>query len=474
MNQQIYQVCVHSPTSEKMEVIGFCNSESLIKDSIKNVVTNFIIHTEGKNKLASVFIPYNCNLEGDNITDGYYVKDYNDIIVIFEKKSLINITSGYLYGYNIKKKIDIQKLRTFTIIKIDVAIFNEEINIGENGFDSNFMDNLEQAVFNITKSVTTILSNSIYVEEKNDDTVQLFNSACENGNIDTVKKLIDNDLVTSHINSGLITACKYGHNKIINFLLLLKATNPTIWNNYALYIACEMGHYNCVKILLNHEKVSTPIPLIKLMNKLCEKQYHNIIRLLLDSDKIIISDEHINILEYACKNNNNECVKLYLQSGKINPGINDSYCLVIALENDNDDLVQILVKDGRVNVNIAFVTAAKLGYIKTINKLLVTEVVNPYFNNNAAIIAAVFNYQYDVVEKLLEDDRICPVVENNKALMICCVMTNLRMTKILLNNVQVVENIKRDYTRFIEAVEKTDNCFISDFKKLFEEKCKNI
>ncbi|ORX64355.1 ankyrin, partial [Anaeromyces robustus] len=184
--------------------------------------------------------------------------------------------------------------------------------------------------------------------------------ACINGNLEEVKKIIEND---SHSLEEIIDGWSLLHIAVINNkleiikLLLdygkmnINIKNPK--NGYTpIYLACQMGYKMILEELIKHQADInsitndgyTPIEIA------CSNDYCNIVECLLNegANKTINTEKEYKLLHIAVENNNISLVKLLLKNNQININIKDSSnwtALHIASRDNYYDIAQYLIRD---------------------------------------------------------------------------------------------------------------------------------
>lgn len=152
---------------------------------------------------------------------------------------------------------------------------------------------------NIVNYLLLLNNDNIYISNNNDI---LFLIACENGNLDMVKCIVNNKIFilnSKYLDSDIYISehafsivCKNGFIHIADWLINVNPTlNIHINNDYPLQRACYSGHYNMVKWLLNLEHVIFDLSLWKyeIFINTCFLRYIEICELLIEYDNKIIN-----------------------------------------------------------------------------------------------------------------------------------------------------------------------------------------
>lgn len=242
---------------------------------------------------------------------------------------------------------------------------------------------------NIVNYLLSLNNNNIDISNNNEIP---FLIACENGNLELVKCIINNKifiLTSKYLDSNIyisehafIIVCKNGFIDIADWLININPTlNIHVNNDYPLQRACYSSHYNMVKWLLNLEHIKFDLSIWKyeIFINTCLLRYTEICELLIEYDNRIINKFTIEtILMDSIDKNKIEIIEWVFNITNItdNNIISkiDFYKISISLcVNDNDIILLFILNNVHINsVDLykLFCISCKNGSNKTAKILL--------------------------------------------------------------------------------------------------------
>jgi len=247
---------------------------------------------------------------------------------------------------------------------------------------------------------------------------ELFATAIETGDIDTVDLLLSNkeDVITDASDcfgrfSPLLLATKNGHLTIVDRLLL---ENEVFNFNIAdpLFLSAENNHVELVDRLLQ-------IPGIG------DRYYEAL--------QVAIKEEHVHVIERLLQDDRVDPLKCYW-----------TVIDLLRLRKTDElqrtrapEILDILLKDGRLNPafnhNMMIQQAVSSGNVKTVDRLLQDPRVNP---SSLMLLATAIGLNFtSMLERLLQDPRVDPIAENS--LKIAVELSRSECVKILLRDPRI-------------------------------------
>lgn len=142
--------------------------------------------------------------------------------------------------------------------------------------------------------------------------------ASETGNLEVVKKLLNNARIDPSCNGNLSirVASENGHWKIVKLLLQDGRVDPGSKNNYAIKFASENGHTEVVRLLLKNQRV--------------------------DPSAGCFLDGGDYPIGFASANGHTEIVRILLEDSTVNPSICNNFALRHACKNGHIEVVKLL------------------------------------------------------------------------------------------------------------------------------------
>lgn len=228
--------------------------------------------------------------------------------------------------------------------------------------------------------------------------------ACEQGDVEFVKKLLLDEKVDPNSQNGrkwapLHLACQNGHSDCVKLLLLDEKVDPNIRNIFnftPLHLACQNGHFECVRQLLLNRKVCLNIKTREYFTALhlaCHHGHTSCVKLLLSNSNVDPDPKAKRLftpLHLACQDGFVECVKLLLLNPNIDPNsktLEKLTPLHLACENGYTECMKQLLLTKTVDVNaqneMGFTPlhlASYKGYDDCVQILLQSK-ANPYLKN---------------------------------------------------------------------------------------------
>eukprot|EP01118_Nematostelium_gracile_P020086 TRINITY_DN9630_c0_g1_i1.p1 TRINITY_DN9630_c0_g1~~TRINITY_DN9630_c0_g1_i1.p1 ORF type:complete len:334 (-),score=60.36 TRINITY_DN9630_c0_g1_i1:5-1006(-) len=178
-----------------------------------------------------------------------------------------------------------------------------------------------------------------------------FKQACYYGNMELLNLMLENGNIGSK-EEGLVMACAYGHEKLVDRLLEDKTIDPAFNNNQAIIIACQNGQDKVVKRLLEDDRVDPTVDNHEPWRKIFCTYYPNNIKIfdLLwsrgDIDPSICNNEAIVM---ACNSSQSILVDKLLKDDRVDPNAQNGACLIIAVRYGSLELVEMLLRDKRTD-----------------------------------------------------------------------------------------------------------------------------
>ncbi len=249
------------------------------------------------------------------------------------------------------------------------------------------------------------------------DFVQKLNNICIdsfNTDPDTILPILNDKRIDLTHNDNYIfrQAIELNNLKIIQ--ILLKHTNPSFDQNYAIQRACRLGLDQIVKLLIDDYRVDPG-----------------------SSDNIC--------LEYATEHNHVKVVEILCKSPKVNPTANNYSAFCLACRKGHDQIVSILIgiSVAQITNNYPIRWAATNGHAKTI-KILLDNNYDPNVNSNYPFRIAATNGHTDAVKALLQYPRVNPSANSNEAIKNAASNKHYGIVRLILKD-----------NRFVSK----DNCF---------------
>ena len=252
------------------------------------------------------------------------------------------------------------------------------------------------------------------------------NLVCGLGYIDQLQILLDKGVdINKNQYNGFISACKNGNIEIINKLLEYDVkTNYVDENNKSGFMhACINGNLELVNLLLNKDnnfKNNTNNKNVTPLMYSCLENQIDVVKLLIKNGVNInkCDNDGLNALDYACNKNNINLVKLLLEKN-----INKSKNVILNCINNKLEEISILLLES--------------GYDDKFENLLLKGCKNNLYNLvNYLINKKSINlnyYKHDFI-KLYKNYVFHNYECKKTALLICCENNNLDLIKLLIKN----------------------------------------
>lgn len=286
--------------------------------------------------------------------------------------------------------------------------------------------------------------------------LEIFRNACKNGEIDVVKRFLEDDDLDFDLNgtaidpdrtigyTGFNLACKYNKVDVVRLLL----DDPRIDVNKVseglespFYHACSKGHYEIVKLLVEDMKVDInkpdnwgDTPFLRACMDLPTNI--EVIQLLIDDNRIDINRESNTgrtSFSSTCENGNLIVAKMFLENPRfIFDSFQNNVQLINACEDNNFELIKLLLNDDRFDPNYtpkppqgmpekneygesismevtAFHIICAFGGIPGIELFLEDERVDQNKCDNSGLTALYYAFKYntvDIVKFLIKESKI--------------------------------------------------------------------
>ena len=261
----------------------------------------------------------------------------------------------------------------------------------------------------------------------------LFSIACEDGNYEFVKTLIN--LGSEEKDKGLLDACKQGHKNIVE-LLLENGVNVHIDKDRALLIASSQGFVDILKVLFRkdnfsqrsldsclevglgkdvvnfllekgaeidptEEKSSREIK-IKTENQLADMLYNEKYSEFAYNLQYINNNSVLyNLLRFSIHTNFHGAAKIILNK---NPDIVDEYIVMYSVKHNNQRMVEYFLECGIVDKQDAILEAIEHGYYEIVKMLS-----NNYdIDNQQFLVESIKNNRNEITLFLLKQRGIIP------------------------------------------------------------------
>lgn len=196
------------------------------------------------------------------------------------------------------------------------------------------------------------------------DVARAMNTACENGNIDIVELLLENENDIQCGGMPMRLATTNGHLNIVRLLLKrsLDAAESLRYDDTLFHLACANGYLEIATLLLEY---GSRIGQDHTLPAAAQNGHHEIVRLLLDRG---VSDQSGDALNEASGNGHIEVVRLLLEYGT---SVNE-YAMAIASKQGYLEIVRLLLENGG-NIqryrDLALLQAVQFGHMKVASLL---------------------------------------------------------------------------------------------------------
>jgi SHS2 domain-containing protein len=207
-------------------------------------------------------------------------------------------------------------------------------------------------------------------------------------------------------------------------------------NNNIFVYSVENGNLDTIAILLenNVTEIEDDDNIIYFASRQKDSRK---LKLLLEDGRFNPAAESNQTIIDAVKYGNFDMVKLLAKDQRVDPSDQHNESIISAVKNDDGyNMVKFLLKDKRVDPsdqnNKAIIKAVKYGDIKLVQKLFNDPRVDPSAQNNKAIVLASYKGYTDIVKLFLSDPRVDPSVENNVVLRNMVKYNNPHLIKLLL------------------------------------------
>lgn len=142
-----------------IKVLGFADDLETAKDHTKNIIKQFIIKHKEDSNLDKCFIQLDVNLENSNISDGYYVKNWENKYILLHKQSETKDVGGWIIRATVKQQ------NIILINSYNITSFNKQL------LDNNTLNDTQDSTSNY--SYRRINHFTKYLEYLNKDTVDI-------------------------------------------------------------------------------------------------------------------------------------------------------------------------------------------------------------------------------------------------------------------------------------------------------------
>ncbi|OHS98735.1 hypothetical protein TRFO_08746 [Tritrichomonas foetus] len=459
-----------------------------------------IISSKNQNQLAFESIKYNHYYLFKLL---FYINCF-DVNKPYKKKTFLTYASKYgnidIIAYLLEEKgcnINQKDLNNDTALLIANKNGNTELVkflLHYEDIDVNIKDyfkytSLHTSIMKKNYDIVDLLLNhrNIFVETNSLNTTPI-HSACKNGNIEIIEKLIkkSNKILSmqdSKKRTPLHILVKTSNYLAIQYLcehyldLLLESIKAEDNHNLTpFHYACKKGNCKIATILyqyfgnivISNESRSIGLSMLYALNS----HSMDIVRLLLSFESFSINDiietsEDQNTLIYACSKNLNDFIQIILEHPKIDYNTidyNGKTALHYAIENENIAIIEMLLQNSsNINLNIydkycqenSLHYASKIKDTHILRRILeANEKLLPKYafdinsinkNKKTALHLAVRNNNYDSVCALLEQKEIDINAEDSYIITpihIACQYGYIKILELLLERPEINVNIK--------------------------------
>ena len=306
-------------------------------------------------------------------------------------------------------------------------------------------------IYSLVIDGTTVVS---YDEDMNFSFDESLLQAAEDGNIDSVRLLLDIGTDVNYQNkdgwTALMVACQNGHYQVVE-LLLHNNADPNIqeedgWT--VLIFACENGHYQVVELLLHNNadpKVQEGDGWTALMFA-CQNGHYQVVELLLhnNADPNVKTKNGVTALMAACQNGHYQVVELLLHNNA-DPNVQTKdgvTALMFACQNGHYQVVELLLHnsaDPKVQKEdgwTALMSACHNGHYQVVELLLHNnvDIFATTHDNLTALVFACFNGHSNIIHLLADKQGIDPMITE---FIILCIEGDTDQVKTLLPQVDL-------------------------------------
>lgn len=423
----MYQVI--SKSNKNIQIVGFYSTEAEAKAEIMAEIIE--LNEKENNNIEISFLSPDADF--NILSDGYYIKEINNTITIYQKKTSKKIIVGYIWNGN-QDEIIIEKIKSYHIIA-----FDSELICKSGRFVELIKSNTQKTPKKTKREIDQYWKQYELIVNKTelwDETVHLL-KACRENDIDSVKRLMIIENID--ICHAFINVCFNNNIELVKLFLTDARINDCFGS--ALVSAYDNRSYDVIVLLLKEGRVDPSWCEYQLIDWLIRgKQFPIIIELIETGkipfdvcegvvlrylhydefipirDKIIdnIDIKYISILNDAIgfyiSEKNDSFVMWCLENKNVDPSVNNNYALSSAFVMNNIEMIKLLLNDQRVcdNLNDANFKIA--------------------FNN--CIFAIINNNNHETLQLLLGKKII---VMDNKYLEIACLRGCTEIAKTLID-----------------------------------------
>ena len=347
--------------------------------------------------------------------------------------------------------------------------------------------------------ISILLSTSILFgqSKRENGLLDNFLAASKEGDIKTVRDLINNENINLFINEGnnngqtaLMLASMEGNIKIVNLLLYAKANTDTTSNNgmTALMYAINNGYIDIARSLLSQNANpnirinSGPTALIQASGR----GYYSIVEMLLnvganpqmygryikDEDNVFYDVTPLMIASY---NNHFFICDLLMGNGALLEPLNEygDNALLYAVGMENNEIALKLI-DNNINIDIIgtfqsyknitpLALSSALGNYEINQKLLTltTDIDKKMFEGKTALIWAIIGNNFDIVKSILEKNPNINAKDSSgkTSLMYASEIGNVKIVNLLIENnatIDILDNMSRTALSYAMEYANTD------------------
>ena len=241
--------------------------------------------------------------------------------------------------------------------------------------------------------------------------------------------------------------------KILICLILNKFSNSEIFLNDLLRYSCIFNYYKLTKILIKQIKIIYKYKLYISINCAITNNFDKILNLLL---KYVLKNKviDITIIDILIKNNKVNSIKKYIITKNcILTNEHKIRLLKWSLRNNYMDLFYKIIKIYNIDLNkcdYLFIIAIRINNLKIMKILYNNIKIDKNILNDSFKLACIYGYS-KIVEILLKNKDINPDIEDNKMLQLASKNGDLQIVKLLLNDKQIDPNTNDNYPLMIAS-----------------------
>jgi ankyrin repeat protein len=272
-----------------------------------------------------------------------------------------------------------------------------------------------------------------------------FISAATEGDLETVRTFLDQDIIDIYIDEAFALAARNGHLEVVR-LLLNNYVNVHAQDDYALSWAAENGHLEVVQLLLNNG-ANVHAGNDSALGWAAYNGHLEVVQLLFVNGADIHAGDDWALI-FASRYGKLEVVRFLINNGA-NVHAQDDYALRYAAQYGHLRVVQLLLNNG-ANIHAgndwALRWAAQFGHLEVV-QLLLNNGANIHAQDDWALRYAAENGYLEVVQLLLSNGANVHA-DNDYALRLAARNEHLEVVNLLQNAI-----LEQDFIRVIETID---------------------